>query len=99
MVPLAAHKAVPLVPPEVTMLGALLHYLRGADPGNFQPMNANFGLLEPLDSPARDKAKKRARLAERALAEIADFGLRIADSTAGVSNPQSAIRNPQSISR
>ena len=31
------------------MLGALYRYLREAEPRHFQPMNANFGLLEPLD--------------------------------------------------
>jgi len=40
----------PAVPPPTTMLGALYRYLRDADPRHFQPMNANFGLLEPLDS-------------------------------------------------
>ncbi|HEU4569265.1 MAG TPA: methylenetetrahydrofolate--tRNA-(uracil(54)-C(5))-methyltransferase (FADH(2)-oxidizing) TrmFO, partial [Gemmatimonadales bacterium] len=33
------------LPPPTTMLGALLRYLREADPKHFQPMNANFGLL------------------------------------------------------
>ncbi len=43
----------PLVPPATTMLGGLYRYLAEADPKHFQPMNANFGLLEPLplDSP------------------------------------------------
>ena len=39
----------PAVPPPTTMLGALYRYLRDADPRHFQPMNANFGLVEPLD--------------------------------------------------
>jgi methylenetetrahydrofolate--tRNA-(uracil-5-)-methyltransferase len=30
------------------MLGGLLRYLREADPDHFQPMNGNFGLLDPL---------------------------------------------------
>jgi methylenetetrahydrofolate--tRNA-(uracil-5-)-methyltransferase len=38
----------PAVPPPTTMLGALYRYLAEADPKHFQPMNANFGLLEPL---------------------------------------------------
>jgi methylenetetrahydrofolate--tRNA-(uracil-5-)-methyltransferase len=63
----------PVVPPATTMVGALYRYLREADPGHFQPMNANFGLLEPLERPVRDKVKKRERLAERALAEIDRF--------------------------
>jgi len=59
-----------LIPPPTTMLGALYRYLREADPGHFQPMNANFGLLEPLDPPVRDKQKKKERLVERALTEM-----------------------------
>ncbi|HKV72476.1 MAG TPA: methylenetetrahydrofolate--tRNA-(uracil(54)-C(5))-methyltransferase (FADH(2)-oxidizing) TrmFO [Gemmatimonadales bacterium] len=65
----------PLVPPPTTMLGALYRYLREADPGHFQPMNANFGLVDPLDSPPRDKAKKKQLLAERALRDMKAFAL------------------------
>jgi methylenetetrahydrofolate--tRNA-(uracil-5-)-methyltransferase len=57
----------PVVPPPTTMLGALYRYLREADPRHFQPMNANFGLLDDLDAPVRDKRRKRELLAERAL--------------------------------
>jgi len=63
----------PLVPPATTMLGALYRYLQAADPDHFQPMNANFGLLEPLEAPVRDKARKRELLVERALAEMDAF--------------------------
>ena len=55
------------VPPTSTMLGGLFRYLREAEPGKFQPMNSNFGLIEPLPQEIRDKALKRKRLAERAL--------------------------------
>ena len=59
----------PMVPPPVTMLGALYRYLREADPRHFQPMNANFGLID--DPPAiRDKLAKRERIASRALVEM-----------------------------
>ena len=57
----------PVIPPPTTMLGALYRYLREADPAHFQPMNANFGLLEELEDPPRDKTVKRERYAERAL--------------------------------
>jgi len=67
----------PLVPPPTTMLGALCRHLRDADPGDFQPMNANFGLLEPLAEPVRDKAKKKERLVARALADMDDFVSRL----------------------
>ena len=61
----------PALPPTTTMLGALYRYLREADPRHFQPMNANFGLLDDLDEPARDKLVKRERFAERALRDFA----------------------------
>ncbi len=58
-----------LVPPPTTMLGALLRYLGEADPGHFQPMNANFGLLDPLAGTVR-KSEKRTLLVDRALEEF-----------------------------
>jgi methylenetetrahydrofolate--tRNA-(uracil-5-)-methyltransferase len=60
----------PELPPSDTMLGALYRYLSEADSTNFQPMNANFGLLDELPDPPRDKAKKRAQYAERSLAAM-----------------------------
>ena len=65
--------ATPLLPPPTTMLGALYRYLREADPEHFQPMNANFGLLEPLERPVKDKQRKKVLLAERALEEMERF--------------------------
>jgi methylenetetrahydrofolate--tRNA-(uracil-5-)-methyltransferase len=61
----------PTIPPPTTMLGALYRYLREADPRHFQPMNANFGLLDPLPKDIRDKRRKRELFAERALADLA----------------------------
>ena len=60
----------PVVPPPTTMLGALYRYLREADPRYFQPMNANFGLVEELPNPPRDKRVKKERMAERALGDL-----------------------------
>lgn len=60
----------PALPPPTTMLGALYRYLREANPAAFQPMNANFGLLDELDGAPRDKRLKRERIAERALAHF-----------------------------
>ena len=60
----------PVVPPPTTMLGALYRYLREADPRYFQPMNANFGLVEELPDPPRDKRVKKERMAERALGDL-----------------------------
>jgi methylenetetrahydrofolate--tRNA-(uracil-5-)-methyltransferase len=62
------------VPPPTTMLGALYGYLRDADPKHFQPMNANFGLLEPLPMTGRiPKDRKKERLVERAQSEFASW--------------------------
>jgi methylenetetrahydrofolate--tRNA-(uracil-5-)-methyltransferase len=58
--------AEPVVPPPTTMMGALMRYLHGTDPGRFQPMNSNWGLVDPLPVDIRDKRRKRETLAERA---------------------------------
>jgi methylenetetrahydrofolate--tRNA-(uracil-5-)-methyltransferase len=58
-----------VVPPPTTMLGGLYRYLHDADPLHFQPMNANFGLLDPLPGKVR-KDRKRELLAERALEDL-----------------------------
>ena len=57
------------LPPATTMLGALYRYLREANPNHFQPMNANFGLLDPLPGRVK-KDRKKELLAERAQAHF-----------------------------
>jgi methylenetetrahydrofolate--tRNA-(uracil-5-)-methyltransferase len=63
----------PVLPPPSSMLGALMRYLRTAEPGRFQPMNSNFGLLDPLDEPVRDKGARRERLVQRARTDFAEW--------------------------
>jgi len=61
----------PALPPPTTMLGGLYRYLREANPDHFQPMNANFGLLDPLEEKVRGgKKKRRTAYSARALAEM-----------------------------
>ena len=67
----------PEVPPPATMLGALYRYLREADPAHFQPMNANFGLLDDLPEKIRDKKLKREKFAERALSAMRDWSAEV----------------------
>lgn len=67
-------------PPDLTMLGGLLAYLRDTQPANFQPMNVNFGLLAPTEGgKRRGKRERRLAAAERALqhtdAWLAEQGL------------------------
>ena len=62
----------PLVYPKTTMLGAMAHYVAFGGVSAFAPMNANFGIIEPL--PARVKGGKVAKneaLAKRALEHLA----------------------------
>ena len=57
--------------PRITMIGAMASYVANGGNGAFAPMNANFGIIEPL--PARVKGGKIAKnqaLADRALACI-----------------------------
>ena len=56
----------PALPPTTTVLGGLFRYLRESDPEHFQPMNSNWGLVDPLEERVRNKKKKRALLADRA---------------------------------
>lgn len=60
--------------PRTTMLGALCHYITQADPGSFQPMKANLGILPPLDDGIHRKKRERAQAyAERAERHLADI--------------------------
>ena len=63
----------PVLPPPTTMLGALYRYLREAEPRHFQPMNANFGLVDDLPERIRDKRRKRELLAARALDAMTEW--------------------------
>jgi methylenetetrahydrofolate--tRNA-(uracil-5-)-methyltransferase len=59
-------------PPRQTALGSLVAYITDAGRADFQPMNANFGLMPELGGRIRGRAKK-AELASRALAAIDDW--------------------------
>ncbi|HLL83969.1 MAG TPA: methylenetetrahydrofolate--tRNA-(uracil(54)-C(5))-methyltransferase (FADH(2)-oxidizing) TrmFO, partial [Longimicrobium sp.] len=61
----------PVLPPATTMLGGLMRYLRESEPRHFQPMNSNFGLVDPLEEPVRKKEEKREKLVARARADFA----------------------------
>jgi methylenetetrahydrofolate--tRNA-(uracil-5-)-methyltransferase len=52
-------------------MGALAYYVSHADPRHYQPTNITFGIMPPLEHPPRDKARKKALVAERALAALA----------------------------
>ena len=51
-----------------TIIGGLYNYLISANKDNFQPINANFGILNPID--IKDKKERYIAFRLRALDEI-----------------------------
>ena len=60
------------VPDDTTVCGALSAHIARAD-GDFQPMNANFGILRAPERQIRDKRQRYAYLAERAIENISKY--------------------------
>lgn len=58
--------------PRETMIGSLCGYIT-SETTDFQPMNANFGLLPPLERRVRKKKERNQLLSERALASMREF--------------------------
>ena len=52
-----------------TAIGALAHHVSGAT-ADFQPMNANFGLIDSCEKRIRNKQERYAYVAARALDTI-----------------------------
>lgn len=59
----------PVVFPENTMIGCLANYI-STEHDNFQPMNANFGILPQLENSIRDKKERYEALANRSIKSI-----------------------------
>ena len=57
---------------EETMLGSLSKYI-ATENKNFQPMNANFGILKPLEKRIKDKKERYGKLAEIAINNIEEI--------------------------
>ena len=58
--------------PDDTMFGSLAKYI-STENENFQPMNANFGILKPLAKKIRDKKEKYGKMADIAIESINRF--------------------------
>ncbi|MCE4956757.1 FADH(2)-oxidizing methylenetetrahydrofolate--tRNA-(uracil(54)-C(5))-methyltransferase TrmFO [Macrococcoides caseolyticum] len=63
----------PVLFPEKTVIGAMAYYITHTNSKNFQPMNANFGLLPQLETRIKDKKERYEALADRALATLEHF--------------------------
>ena len=62
-----------LILPKTTMLGALTHYISCPEQNNFQPINSNWGIIEPMEmdkKTRKDKKLKNRLLSNRALEAI-----------------------------
>lgn len=61
-----------LIFPKETIIGALQrHLVESTD--DYQPMNANFGILPELQNPVRDKKERKLAYAERSLKLMEEF--------------------------
>ena len=71
----AARRALgldPIVFPKTTVLGAMAQYVSFGGTGRFTPMNANFGIVEPLGYRVKGgKTAKNEELAKRVLEALA----------------------------
>ena len=56
--------------PRTTAVGALALYISDESIENFQPMNVNFSIIQPLEQRIRKKAEKNLAIANRSLAVI-----------------------------
>lgn len=64
---------IPLKMDRATMLGALLDFITDPAQKNFQPVNANFGILPPLPNPVRDKKSRYEEYVKRSRDIMADI--------------------------
>lgn len=53
-----------------TMMGAIANFITTCPQKNFQPMNANFGIVSPLEQKIKDNKLKREKIVARSLEEI-----------------------------
>jgi len=58
--------------PVTTIMGALSHYV-STENADFQPMNANFGILPPPEGKIRNKAARKDYYAARALNDMRSY--------------------------
>ncbi len=59
--------------PGATAAGALALYVSGSPARDFEPMNINFGIIEPLNYRVRGKREKNMKISARSLAIVDAF--------------------------
>ncbi len=68
----AKDKLLPALPTK-TMLGALLGYISDSNVADFQPMNANMGILPPLNEHIKGKEERYLRYASISLEALGEY--------------------------
>ena len=64
--------------PEETMLGSMAAYVSRGSVGKFLPMNANFGIIKPLEKRVKGgKNAKYTAYAERSAGAVSELGGRL----------------------
>ncbi len=53
--------------PKSTMIGALAGYISDESVKNFQPMGANFGIIDPLEEKIKDKKERYKKISEKSI--------------------------------
>ncbi|MBQ2714600.1 MAG: methylenetetrahydrofolate--tRNA-(uracil(54)-C(5))-methyltransferase (FADH(2)-oxidizing) TrmFO [Clostridia bacterium] len=62
--------------PDTTITGALIKYVTEYDSEDYQPMNANFGILPELSDHVKDKKQRKLAYAERAVRDMTEYSER-----------------------
>ena len=62
--------------PTTTILGALTHYISDENHTKFQPINSNWGILESIELPKKERKNKKMKnelLAKRSIETLENF--------------------------
>lgn len=62
--------------PKTTVLGSLIDYTVNGGDSDYQPLNANFGILPSLDVVIKDKKERKLAYSERAIRDMKEYHIR-----------------------
>ena len=69
-------KGVSIDMPTTTVLGALLNYTINGGDSDYQPLNANFGILPALSELIKDKKARKLAYSDRAIRDMKEYRIR-----------------------